>query len=186
MLKKSCVKVCDKAAVFSHYFLSALLQKELRPFQIATLDLAFFSHEKELSLWGSTKCFRQFQECEKGCLLSSHWLEEILQPLKWFHIQVLDLNMDIKLQLYKATLNLWLFYLWACSGIEWRSADHSQQRLLPMHPGHFACQILSLKKRAFSCGIHVSYFCQAAPAYHDGGNTTVLFKVLGCCPLLSM
>lgn len=41
-LKKSCVKVSDKAAVFYHYFLSALLEKKLRPFQIVTLDLCLF------------------------------------------------------------------------------------------------------------------------------------------------
>lgn len=53
MLNKSIVKVCDKAAVFSYYFLSALLQKEFISYcyPIALpLDIAFFLRKRN---WGS-------------------------------------------------------------------------------------------------------------------------------------
>ena len=160
MLKKSCLKVCDKAAVFFHYFSSALLHKELRPFRSLSCTLPFFSGK-------GTKTLKQHQmlyavqESEKGCLLSVHWLEEILHLLKWFHIQLLDLNIGIKLQLHKATPHLCLFCSWICLGTEWRRLILVNIRLLPMHMGHFACsQILSLKQRAFSGVFQVIYFCR--------------------------
>lgn len=87
-------------------------------FGLLSWTLPFFSGKGTESCWDSIKCFRLFQKWEKGCLLSSHWQEEILHLLKSFHIQVLALNIDTKLRLYKATLHLWLFNLWACLGIE--------------------------------------------------------------------
>ena len=63
------MKVCDKAAVFSHHFLSALLQKELRPFQIVTLDLAIFVRKRNRvsetasNALGSSKSVRKDVYC---------------------------------------------------------------------------------------------------------------------------
>lgn len=92
-----------------------------------------------------------------------------MHPLKWFHIQVLDLNIPIQLHFCKATLHPGLLFR--------KNLTTVNSRLLPVHPGHFACQIVSLK-RAFSWGFHVSYFCQVAPAYPDGGKVTVVVKFL--------
>lgn len=83
--------------------LGTLLQKELRSFQTITLNHAFLSQGKGLSVW-DIKCLRQLQESEKGCLLSIHWLQEILHWLKRFHIHVLNLNIGIKILLYETVL----------------------------------------------------------------------------------